>query len=191
MPKHRAVPEGKIRTVALAVPAFAAVRNPAETISRRLLLPTLLALAFAAVRSRAEAFLRRLRPPAPAAALPAFSCRALLRFRPARRPFGAVSQRHFQAASVTKILSAFQRFAPRSAVAFSLPTHECCASNPSRASTICPRYPQAVPERWITMPSRLAGSLRQHAQPANGPFARATATAFIGPSAPRGATAAH
>ena len=96
-----------------------------------------------------------------------------------------------QTASVAKILSVFQRLAPRSAVAFSLPTHECCASNPSRASTIYPRYPQAVSERWITMPSRLAGSLRQHAQPANGPLARATATAFIGPSAPRGATAAH
>ena len=59
-----------------------------------------------------------------------------------------------QAASVAKILSAFQRLAPRSAVAFSLPTHECCASNPSRASTIYPRYPQAVLQRWISAPSR-------------------------------------
>ena len=154
MPKHRAVPGGKIRTVALTLPAFAAFRNPTEAVPLRLRLPTLLALAFAAVRSRAEAVLRRLRPPAPAAALPAFSCRALLRFLRVRRPSGAVSQRQFQAASVTKILSAFQRLAPRSAVAFSLPTHECCASNPSRASTIYPRYPQAVLQRWISAPSR-------------------------------------
>ena len=49
-----------------------------------------------------------------------------------------------QAASVTKNLSAFQRLAPRSAVAFSLPTHGSCASNPSRARTIYPPYPQAM-----------------------------------------------
>ena len=71
--EHRAVPEGKIRTVALVVPAFAAVRDRAEAFSRRLRLPTLVALAFAAFRSRAEAVLRRLRPPAPTAVLTGFS----------------------------------------------------------------------------------------------------------------------
>src|SRR5687768_7740153 len=39
---------------------------------------------------------RRLRPPAPAAALPAFRLRALLRFHPVRRPSGAVSQRRLE-----------------------------------------------------------------------------------------------
>lgn len=95
-PRRRAVPEGKIRTIALTESAFAAVRNPAEAFSRRLRLPTPLALAFAAVRSWTEVLPRRLRPPVPAAVLPAFPLRALLRFRRVRRPFGAVSQRRLK-----------------------------------------------------------------------------------------------
>ena len=154
MPKHRAVPEGKIRTVALVVPAFAAVHDPAETFSRRLRLPTLVALAFAAVRRRAEAFLRRLRPPAPAAILTGFSRPRVTPFPSGARTFRRGVAAFVQAVSVTKILSAFQRLAPRSAVAFSLPTHECCASHPSRASTIYPRYPQPPLERWISGPPR-------------------------------------
>ena len=152
MPKHRAVPEGKIRTVALVVPAFAAVRNPAETFFRRLRLPILLALTFAAVRSLAEASLRRLRPPAPAAALTDFSLPRVTPFPSGPKTFRRGVAAFVQAVSVAKNLSAFQRLAPRSAVAFSLPTHGCCASNPSRASTIYPRYPQSPPERWISAP---------------------------------------
>ena len=190
-PKRHAVPGGKIRTVALSLPAFAAVRNPAETFIRRLRLPTLLALTFAAVRSLAETSLRRLRPPAPAAVRPAFRSRALLRFHPVRRPSGAVSQRSFQAAAVAKILSAFQGLASRSAVAFSLPTHECCASNPSRASTIYPRYPQAPPERWISVTERSWSALRHRRNRVTGRGRRAISSAVIGLSAPRGATGEH
>ena len=81
---------------------------------------------------------------------------ARLRFRRVRGPFSAVSQRRFQTAPVTKILSAFQRLAPRSAVAFLLPTDECCASNPSRASPIYPAYPQDPSQRWISAPSGMS-----------------------------------
>ena len=166
-PKRHAVPGGKIRTVALSLPAFAAVRIRAETFIRRLRLPTLLALTFAAVRSLAEASLRRLRPPAPAAAFTGFSLPRVTPFPSGPKTFRRGVAAFVQAVSVAKNLSAFQRLAPRSAVAFSLPTHGCCASNPSRASTIYPRYPQVGSQRWISAArgylSRCASSLNRSA----------------------------
>ena len=177
MPKHRAVPEGKIRTVALVVPAFAAVRDPAEAFPRRLRLPTLLALAFAAFRSRAEASRRRLRPPAPAAALTGFSLARGTPFPSGPRTFWRGVAAFVQAASVTKILSAFQRLSPRSAVAFLLPTLECCASNPSRASPIYPPYPQASFQRWISVLGRFQCRCARGRNPITYRAVRAASTA--------------
>jgi hypothetical protein len=68
---------------------------------------SLMALAFAAFQTPAEAFVRRLRPPAPAAALPAFRLRALLRFHPVRRPSGAVSQRRLEPHRVSEFYLLF------------------------------------------------------------------------------------